>query len=194
MSDRTSVISLDPPIQHDGGAIGELRLREPTGGEMRDAEKELDGGFTAEAASAFEVSLVGAVTGVAAAALDKLPVTIMRQARTFLTAFDVESGLGRTDAPSLDVPLPLPESLTVTGISYSEISLAEPTVGMRRKAESALRTGATSANARQYQLILVAQASGIPFAAVEKFPVSALNDAEAFLRGFIEPGRRTGSA
>lgn len=192
MSDRTSVISLDPPIQHDGGTIGELRLREPTGGEMRDAEKNLDGGFTAEAASAFEVSLIGAVTGVAAAALDKLPVTIMRQARIFLTSFDVESRLGTTDAPSLDVPLL--EPLTVTGISYSEISLAEPTVGMRRKAESALRTGATSANARQYQLILVAQASGIPFAAVERFPVSVLNDAEAFLRGFIEPGRRTGSA
>jgi hypothetical protein len=190
-ADRTLVIPINPPIKHEGGEVSELKLREPTGKEMREAERKFDGGMTPEAVSNFEVALVGAVSGVPEVALNKLPVSVMRRASDFVRGFDVVPAPAELQET---LNLILPEPISVGGVTYTELNLAEPTVGARRRAETAFRTGQTLANSRHYQLILTAEAAKAGFAAVEMMPVSVLNQAEAYLRGFLQPGRPIGSS
>ena len=191
--ERTLTIALDPPIKHAGGEIAELRLREPTGREMREAEGKLSDGVSAEAISNYQASLVSAVAGLSEDAINALRDSINRQAVSYLLTFDRSVRRGpEQPPPSLEIDLP--EPVAFGGVTYRSLTLAEPTVGMRRRAETAMRTGQTAANARQYQIILVAEAAGVPFAAVETMPVSALNAAQAYLQGFIEPGPPTGSS
>lgn len=188
------VIPLAPALPWEGGTIAELRLREPAGAEMMAAEACLDTGFSAETVSAFRAKLVSAVSGVAEEALNLLPCSVMRRAQEFVGGFDTQAVPALADplAPSLD--LEIGHAVSYGAASATMLLLREPNVGQRRRAETALRTGTSPAASRRYQLILVAEVSGVPFAAVGGVPVSVLNRAEAYLRGFIEPGPATGTA
>lgn len=192
-AERWLDIALESAIEHAGGTVAALRLREPTGREMREAERTLSDAISVESSSAFEIALIGAVSGLPEDVLNKLKISVMHRARQFVTGFDSESG-GRRESQPDQLDLALPAPLVSGGVTYERLSLCEPTVGMRRRAETALRGGATVANARHYQIVLVAEASGLPFDVAEQLPVSMLNDAQAYLQGFIQPGRRTGSA
>jgi hypothetical protein len=191
-ADRTLVIPINPPIKHEGGEVSELKLREPTGKEMREAERKFDGGVTPETLSNFNAALISAVSGVPEEALNKLPVSIEQKAVDYLRGFDVVPDQADNQPDTLEVDLP--EPVSYGGVTYSSLNLREPTLGARRKAESAYRSGRTIAATRHYQILIVAAASDADFGAVENMPVSALNAAEAYLRGFLQPGRPTGSS
>lgn len=185
MSGAGMIITLDKPIEHAGGEIRELKLREPTASEMREAEKLL-GEFTAETVSAFQARLLHLVAGLEPAASNLLLVSTMRRAAAYFVGFDkrpvIEPGADANDTLDIDLPEPIESG----GVTYVTLELTEPTVGTRRKAETALRSGRTAVNLRHYDIILVAGASNLPFDVAEKLPVSIMNQAAAYLRRFVE--------
>ena len=62
-----------------------------------------------------------------------------------------------------------------------------------RKAQGQFRVSTGAQAARGYQMHLVCNTAGVPFALVGKLPVSVLNAAASYVQGFIVAGRRTGS-
>ena len=185
------IVTLAAPIAHAGGEILDIKLREPTVAEMRDAERKLTD-YTPEVITDYQVALVMTVSGLEEAAINVLPVSAMRKANTYLFAFGVRPKNDVDPAEELD--LDLPEAIVSSGITYATLELTEPTVGMRRRAITALRSGNTPGNLRQYDIILTAEASGVPFAVIEQVPVSIVNRAAAYLQGFMQGGPETGSA
>lgn len=139
-AERSLDIALEPAIEHAGGTVAALRLREPTGREMREAERTLSDAISVESSSAFEVALIGAVSGLPEDVLNKLKISVMHRARQFVTGFDAQSG-GRRESQPESLELSLPEPVVSGGVIYERLSLCEPTVGMRRRAETAARRG-----------------------------------------------------
>jgi hypothetical protein len=78
--------------------------------------------------------------------------------------------------------------------TYNELRLREPKAGEVRQAEFHLRASVNVESMRRYQIALIARVSGWPEPAVEGVPISKLNEASAFLQGFIEGGRPTGAS
>lgn len=73
------VITLDRPTEHAGQSYSELRLREPTSGEMRQirAKDALD-------QQIFAVSLIA---GVPSHAVEKMPISAIERAENYLMGF-----------------------------------------------------------------------------------------------------------
>lgn len=74
------VITLEKPIEFGGGLINELRLREPTAGELKQVRAVRD-----EYES--NLLLISLVTGIAPPALDKLGVSLIEEAIEYLAGF-----------------------------------------------------------------------------------------------------------
>lgn len=186
----TLTIPLDPPVEVAGGKLEVLKLREPTGKEMMGAEAAISGAITEATLTDFRVKLVSGVSGLTEDAVNLLPCSVFRDAHRFVEAFN---GTAPATQPGPTLELPIGAKLTSGAVSYDRLTLREPTVGQRRKAEMALTGGRTAATGRRYQMILVSEASGVPYGLAEQLPVSVLNAAEAFVLGFIEGGPRTGN-
>lgn len=84
-AERRLDIALEPAIEHAGGTVAALHLREPTGREMREAERTLSDAISVESSSAFEIALIGAVSGLPEDVLNKLKISVMHRARQFVT-------------------------------------------------------------------------------------------------------------
>ena len=69
---------------------------------------------------------------------------------------------------------------------YDALDLREPTVGEMLRAEGHLRKGVTVEAMRLRDIHLVAAVSGWPVAAVERLPVSKMEQATEFLLAFAE--------
>ena len=192
MSDPLT-LTIDPPIEHNGGTIAELRLREPRAGEVKNAEAVLRDGTDVDRLRWYQTKLIASVSGVPADALAKLRIGLFRQAADFLDGF-TSAGLDGEDHAGLDtLELPVEPPVVINGVTYDCLALREPTLGDVRAAGSNLRNGATPDATRAYQICLVKSVSNWPLQAVELLPISVLNVAGMFCQNFLSVGLKTGS-
>ena len=95
----------------------------------------------------------------------------------------------------------LPDTLTVElktpielkGQRHTELVLREPRAIDVRQAESHLRASVNVETLRKYQIALIAKVAGVPEPVVEAMAITQLNEAAAYLQGFIEAGRKDGA-
>jgi hypothetical protein len=94
-----------------------------------------------------------------------------------------------TKVIELDPPITVPG-----GGTFTELTLGEPKAIHVLNAEKHLKGAAIGAvDIRMYQLTLVSQQTGIPFATLrDNFPISVLNEAARYLQDFVEAGQPTG--
>jgi hypothetical protein len=96
---------------------------------------------------------------------------------------------GLANIPS-SFTLTLAEPIAHAGTTYSELVLREPKADQVRQAEEQLRTGAhLPSNTRNYEMHLIAKASGAPFGVVQQIGIARLNVAMGYLRLFLAYGR-----
>ena len=193
----TMTIGFDPPLAYRGGEVAEISLREPTARQVRDAERELGAEAPWVNSVAYELRLIGLVSGLPAAALDALPVGAANYASTFLQEF-IEAGAA--DPAADDEAEPPPEATTLaieppikfTGVSYAELDLREPLASEIRKARALMRTVGSLFESRRAQMALVTAVSGLPAPVIDALPIRTLNEAARLLGRFITAGRPTG--
>lgn len=195
MSDtpNTLTVTLPTPVEHDGGRVETLSLREPTSMEVLEAEKKLTGLTDPTTFRDFQATLLEMVTSVPNEALNKMPISIFNEAFGFLNGL-IEEGTAtpKTREPRLDIVLSPP--VKSAGTTYDTLSLEEPTTGAVRQAERAFNGQDSASASRNYQITLVSRVAGIPYAAAGALPISVCNRAAAFCRGFIMAGRPTGAS
>ena len=192
----TMTILLDPPVAYGGGEVAELRLREPTGRQVREAERELGAEAPWVNAVAYELKLIGLVTGLPTAALDALPIGATNFAAAFLQEF-IEAGadLGADDddaPPPEATTLAIDPPLTFNGVSYADLDVREPLASEIRRARALMRTAGSLFESRRAQMALVTAVSGLPAPVIDGLPIRLLNQAARILGRFIAAGRPTG--
>ena len=100
---------------------------------------------------------------------------------------------GIAELPS-SFTLPIDPPIPHSGTAYDQIILREPKADHVRKAEEQLRNGPhLPHNRRNYEMHLVANVSGAPFAVVQQIGVARLNVAMAYLNSFLDYGQGTGA-
>ncbi|NPD67302.1 phage tail assembly protein [Lichenicola cladoniae] len=87
LPDPELVIEFDPPLSHGGMSCDSIRLREPTGAEVRAAEGHLRKGISAEAIRIYQMSLIRSVSGVPQQIIDAMPISKIMIASEYLQAF-----------------------------------------------------------------------------------------------------------
>ena len=192
----TMTITLDPPVAYRGGEIAQLDLREPKAREVREAEREYSTEAPWAGAMAYELRLIGMVTGLNQMALDALPIGATNYASTFLQEF-VEAGARDPAAEEDETP---PEAMTLsihppvkfTGTDYTDLDLREPLASEIRKARQLMRTAGSLFEQRRAQMALVTAVSGLPAPVIDALPIRLLNEAARILSRFTVAGRPTG--
>ena len=94
MPDPTRTIDLDPPVEaKDGAVYTELRLSEPTGGQVLNAEKHLKGASIGPAdLRMYSLTLVSQNSGLPFSVIrDLMPITVINEATRYLQSF-IEAG------------------------------------------------------------------------------------------------------
>jgi hypothetical protein len=81
------VIEISPALSFKGGAYDQLRLHEPSVGQVRKAEGSLRNGIHAESLRVYHINLIAAVSGWPVPAVEMMPVTKMNEAANFLARF-----------------------------------------------------------------------------------------------------------
>lgn len=108
-----------------------------------------------------------------------------------LAAFEALAA-GIAEVPA-SFTLPLDPPIPHSGTTYSEITLREPKADQVRRAEEHLRNGPLLPhNRRNYEMHLVANVSGAPFAVVQQIGIARLNVAVSYLNAFLGYGQGTG--
>lgn len=174
------VITLKRPVGPKGKEITELRLREPTAGEVLRASRETGRGLA--------LSLLTQVTGADTAVIEALPSRTADKAFAHLMQY-VEPVLSEPegdDEPPEEVTIPLRDTLNAGGTAWiSELTLHEPTLSDLIKAEKY--------DGMQRVLALVALSSGLPRAVVEMIPITDYAKAARYVMGFIQGVPDSGS-
>ena len=189
-------VELRAPLAVKGGLISTLRLREPTAQEMWTAEGHLKVPGP-EGETLCLRQLVASLVGCKAEDLEDVPISDLNRCSDYLMGF-ATAGLPN-EGEGFKLPeeetweLELPAPIHFSGRDYASLSLCEPTTGAVRKAQGQFRVSTGAQAARGYQMHLVCNTAGVPFALVGKLPVSVLNAAASYVQGFIVAGRRTGS-
>ena len=81
-------IEFDPPLQVGVNVTcAQIRLREPTGAEVRAAEGHLRKGISAEAIRMYQMALIQKVSGVSQQVIDAMPISKITLAAEYLQAF-----------------------------------------------------------------------------------------------------------
>lgn len=189
----TLSIPVNPPVTVDGGGtIDGLTLRELTGLEVLQAEEALmKAGGSPAATRMHDGALLALASGVSIEALKRLPVTVTDQALRFVSDLN-ESNPDPLKNPPPQLQIPLPDGTSYGGATFERMTLQEPLLGQVWTAEAAFNEGVGLPQIRKFKMLLAAQVSGIPYAAVEKLPVSLINQAAAYCRGFRVAGPQTG--
>lgn len=190
----TFVIDLVPPLTVDGATIEQLKLHEPNGLQVRQAELLMAQSVNVATQRAAHIKLVAAVSGVPQAGIGALPISILNRAADYLQAF-VDTFLEpfADPAPELVIDLDPPLEVKDKG-KFERLELREPDTSTVAKAEQLVAKGFNIESLRRYKLKLVADVSGVPLPIVELMPIRVLNRGAAYLQGFIESGRRTGAS
>lgn len=80
-------IELEDAVEHNGGQISELKLRQPTVGELRKAVAELGAVPTKEKEIQMQICIVSLVSGVPRPAIEKMPWPVVVGAAEWLMGF-----------------------------------------------------------------------------------------------------------
>ena len=195
----TMTIEFTPPLPFKGGEIALIELKEPTARQVREAERERSVDAPWAAHVAYELKLIGLVSGLNAAQLDLLPIGAANYAATFLTEFieaggtpiedDEEQGPPPLEALSIEIDPPI----KFMGVSYSEINLREPLASEVRKARQMMRSPGNLFESRRAQMSLITAVSELPAPVIDALPIRRLNEAGRVLSRFTIAGRKTGS-
>lgn len=198
LPDASLAIELRTPITVKGGTIATLLLRQPTATEMWVAEGLLQKNPGPEGVTLYLRQIVASVSGCRPEDLEDVRIGDLNRCADYLVQF-VAAGMPKDgesfaepDEPSWELPLDHP--VTFQGREYATLSLGEPTTGAIRKAQGQFRNGSGPQAARAYQMHLVTNTAGVPYAVVGQLPVSTLNAAATFIQGFSSAGRTTGNS
>ena len=104
------------------------------------------------------------------------------------------SGEAEVEELPAELTLELEPQIEFKGGRYDALHLREPKVIEVRQAESHLRGNFGPEQLRKYQIALIAKVANVPEPVAEALPISKLNAAWKYLRGFIEPSQETGSS
>lgn len=88
--DAEKRIDFDPPLEFGGERRDFITLREPTIGDVMEAQKKGGGGAVAEAAA-----LIALVSGVRQSVVERMPIRKFKEASDFLAGFTEEPDAGR---------------------------------------------------------------------------------------------------
>lgn len=186
----TLSIAIEPPITLRGAQYDALELREPRVSEIKASEEAIGAMATPANVLEAEIRLAAMVSGWPDEAIRELPASVLNRAASFLASFE-ERGRGRAESgPVLVIELDAP--VEVQKGAFHEMSLREPKVSERKRAEQYLSKGITAATSRAAEISLVTDVSEWPPAAVLKMPISAFAEAADYLAGFLGLGRPTG--
>ena len=190
----TLEIVFTPPLAYKGGEVASLTLREPTARQVRDAEREYTLDAPWAGTIAYELRLIGLVSGLQPLACDALPVGASNVAAEFLREF-VETGAedGDEEAAPEAVTLPIEPPLKFAGLTYGDLDLREPLASEIRAARQLMRTSGSLFESRRAQMALVTAVSGLPAPVIDALPIRQLNAASRILGRFTSAGRKTGS-
>jgi hypothetical protein len=83
----TLTIPIDPPITFNGGTYSSLTLREPTVGQKRVASEQTRHGASIPAVNLYEIHFISGVSGVPVPVVERLPVTILNRAMSYIDFF-----------------------------------------------------------------------------------------------------------
>lgn len=196
------VIPLARPITKAGRSVSEITLSEPTAGQVRHCERLLRtptpyGNYLDAEVRAYQIELVGRVSGIGDEIAGDLPVSKLDKAAAWLHEQFIVSKRPKdwvADTESDQLVIDLPAAIKVAEISYDQLILREPTSGEVKKAESSLRANWGAEDKRRHDLWLVAYAAGIPYPAVEAMPISIVVKAYEWLENFTVASRRIGGS
>lgn len=188
---------LDPPVSVNGAQLGEITLKPPTLGQVRDAQMKLDDALDPTRGSMREYQLTFVQLNSAKGRLlvDALPMSAVRRGIEFLEAYVVAPlpDLDQNADPSrlvltLDAPL-----RTNSGGEVYEIELREPTGGEMRKAEELIDKRWSPGPVRRYQARLIELVSGLPSTVIAQLPIGKAREAIRFLEHFEDSARQIGT-
>lgn len=83
----TLTIPIDPPVAFEGREYGQIILREPRAGQVRQADEQVRGGVTMAAMRTREHHLVASVSGLPFPVVERLPVSRVTLAMEYLNRF-----------------------------------------------------------------------------------------------------------
>ena len=193
----TLTISLDPPVEVNGVRLAELTLREPTLGQIRDAQMKLDdiAQPTVGAQREYELTLLQLNSGKGRALIDALPARVTRRGCDYLKSWLTvpPPGSEDPDVPTLIVTLDAPLK-AANGGEVHEITLREPNGGELRSAEGLIGKPATPGSIRRYQARLIELVADLPALVVAQIPITKAAEAITFIEGFERRARRTSAA
>lgn len=188
----TLSIPIEPPIVVKGQPYASLELREPRVSEVKTAEELMGSLATPASLLNSEAKLVALVAGWPDLAVDELRASLLNQAAAFLDGFEQRGRGLNEEGPTLLIELE--EPVLVQKGPHREMSLREPKIAERRRAEQHLSKGVTASTSRAAEISLVTDISEWAPAAVLKMPISVFARAADFTCGFLERGRRTGAS
>jgi hypothetical protein len=87
LSVRSKTIDLPSPILNDGRPVSSIVLSPPTIGARRQAEGFLRNGQQGEAASKFQIALVGKCSGLPDATIEQMDMDAFNEAWSFVSGF-----------------------------------------------------------------------------------------------------------
>lgn len=96
--------------------------------------------------------------------------------------------------PPANLVIELDEPIEHQGAQVTELRLREPKAFEVVRAETELKGGMTPDSLRRYQISLVCLVSGVDRKFIEKLPIRKLNEASAYVQGFIEAGPQIGES
>ena len=190
------VLPLPRPVAYKGGSIAQLRLHEPTARQVHTAEMALKAGGASR--RAYEAKLLSLVSGVELEALAAIGMLAFTRASAFLATFVQEGLPGLDEVPQAKQPedtltITLAAPIVANGVTYSELTVVEPTLEAMSRAEGHLKDNSL-ASVRQYQISLVERACGVHPLLAGMLPISILNRAAVFAQGFSEAAPETGAS
>lgn len=198
LPEASLAIELRAPITIKGGTISALQLRQPTATEMWVAEGLLQKNSGPEGVTLYLRQIVASVSGCRPEDLEDVRIGDLNRCADYLVLFIgagvPKEGEGFVEPDEETWELVIETPVTHQGRQYASLSLGEPTTGAIRKAQGQFRNGSGPQAARAYQMHLVANTTGVPYAVVGQLPVSTLNAAATYLQGFSSAGRRTGNS
>lgn len=183
LPDAALILPLSRMARNGARDVSELKLREPTLGEVYEAEGEIQIRTDPEARTLYLRKLVAGVTGLPGDLLDEVLLADLRAAHQHLARF-IDAGLEEVENPDENWTIPLDAAIEHAGASHCEIALQAPTTGQVRRAQGQLRKGVGPQSLRSQQIWLISHVSGVPYEVVKRLPVSTGNAAMSYLAGF----------
>jgi len=170
---RETTIPLPAPIDAGKGAqVTELKLREPTLGEM---DKAMAPGSTAYGQAA---KIIGLIAGLDDVVAGRLPASVRTAAMEFVESFAPTD----EEIEALEVGVPhtieLADPIPLGSAAVHHFTLQEPTLAQLDRAMKA-------AGPLRQMILLASQAGGIPLPVAERIPYSRLAEIGKFFRPFL---------